>query len=159
MSILDVLLFESGDGGDVNLLGNDIEMTDSIFNMVYMALFGGNPEAVTTGNEVETEERLDFWGNALLLPNDPEKQFNSFTERTLNEVALDSFGRVKIEDAIKADLQFMSNLAKIEQDVSIDSDNRAIMEIILTEPDNITVKTFQFIWDGTRQELIEKRIL
>jgi hypothetical protein len=157
--MIDLLLFESGDGGDVNLLGNDIEMTNSIFNMVYMALFGGNPEAVTTGNEVEGEERNDFWGNALLLPNDQEKQLNSFTENVLNTVALDSAGRVKIEDAAKDDLQFMSILAEITIDVSIVMNNRVEIEILLIEPGNLTEKKFQFIWDGTRQELIEKRIL
>lgn len=156
---LDVLIFENGDGGDVNLLGNDIEMTDSIFDMVYMAMFGGNPEAVTTGNEIASEQRNDFWGNALLLPNDPEKQFNSITEKTLNEVALDSSGRVKIEDAIKIDLNFMFILAQIEVDVSIVSDNRTQMDITLQEPGNLTNKSFQFIWDGTRNELIEQRIL
>jgi len=81
----DLMVFESGVGGDVRLLGNDIEMTDSIFNMVYLALFGGNPAASTTGSEIESEQRSDFWGNGLLLPNDTELQFNSTTENTFRK--------------------------------------------------------------------------
>jgi len=152
----DLMIFESGVGGDVRLLGNDIEMTDSIFNMVYLALFGGNPDASTTGSEIESEQRSDFWGNGLLLPNDTELQFNSTTENTLNNVSLDSSGRIEIEEAVKKDLEFMSALARVGVDVSIVSDDRVQIDILLTEPGNLTEKTFQFIWDATKQELIEE---
>lgn len=152
----DLMVFESGTGGDVRLLGNDIEMTDSIFNMVYMALFGGNPEAVTTGSELESEQRGDFWGNGLLLPNDKESQFNSITEKTLDNTALDSAGRIEIEESVKTDLEFMSSLARVDVDVSIVEDDRVQIDVLLTEPDNLTEKSFQFIWDATRKELIEE---
>jgi hypothetical protein len=94
-----------------------------------------------------------------LLSNDIEFQFNSTTEKTLDITALDSGGRIEIEEAVKKDLEFMSSLAKVGVDVSIISDNRVQIDVILTEPDNLTEKNFQFIWDATKSELIEEIIL
>jgi len=65
-------------------------------------------------------------------------------------------GRIEIEEAVKKDLEFMSALARVGVDVSIISDDRVQIDILLTEPNNLTEKTFQFIWDATKQELIEE---
>ena len=41
----DLLIYETGQGGDANLLpSGDFEITDGLFTMVYIALFGGNPQ-------------------------------------------------------------------------------------------------------------------
>ncbi len=77
----DISIYETGSGGDLELLGNDIASTSGLFNMVYMAWFGGNPEASTTGNELESELRDDWFGNALLFENEKEVQFNSILEK------------------------------------------------------------------------------
>ena len=61
----DLVIYETGDGGDVVLKGNDFELTESLFNMPYLAWFGGNPGFSTTGNELENEQRFDYWANSL----------------------------------------------------------------------------------------------
>jgi len=155
----DLLLYETGDGGDLQLLGNDLANTSGLFNMVYMALFGGNPQAVTTDNEIETEQRLDWIGNSVLFGNKEDIQFNSFTERALLENALNSDGRLKIEDAAKKDLNFLANFADIEVSVSVLSDNKAGIYVKLQEPDNLQEKEFEIIWDSLRGEAIENKTI
>ena len=157
--MIDITIYETGSGGDANLVGIDLEQTDSYFNMVYLAFFGGNVEASTTGNEVESEQRFDWWGNSILSENDKELQFNSETERTLNNVAINSEGRSLIEESAKADLNFMNNFANIEVLVTLENANKVSIYVNLTELSNQENKNFQFIWDASTSELIESIIL
>jgi hypothetical protein len=153
----DISLYETGSGGDLELLGNDLASTSGLFNMVYMAWFG---EVVsTTGNELVSELRSDWFGNALFFDNEQNIQFNSLLEKTLNETALDSAGRITIEDAAKKDLNFMKDIADVAVSVSILSDDKVSIIATLKEPDNLEVKEFQLIWDGLKNEvIIEKTI-
>ena len=146
----DISLFETGSGGDIELLGNDIASTSGLFNMVFMAWFGGNPGFSTTGNELESELRSDWFGNSLLFNNEQEIQFNSTLENVLNTTALDSSGRITIEEAAKKDLEFMKDIADVSVDVSILSDDKVSIFAKIKEPENIQVQEYQFIWDGLK---------
>lgn len=150
----DLALHETGNGGDIQLQGNDLVTTGSIFNQIYMGLFGGNPAASTTGAELDTEQRLDWFGNGLLFQDEPEIQQNSTLERTLNEVALNSSGRLQIEEAVKADLAFLRDVAEISVETSVTDIDRIQITILVQEPDNIQEQSFIFIWDATKEEII-----
>ena len=150
----DLALHETGNGGDIQLQGNDLVTTGSIFNQIYMGLFGGNPAASTTGTELDTEQRLDWFGNGLLFQDEPEIQQNSTLERTLNEVALNSSGRLQIEEAVKADLAFLRDVAEISVETSVTDIDRIQITILVQEPDNIQEQSFIFIWDATKEEII-----
>lgn len=150
-------MYETGSGGDLQLLGNDIASTTGLFNMVYMAWFG--EVYSTTGNELDSELRDDWFGNSLLFKNEKEIQFNSLLEKTLNETALDSSGRITIEEAAKKDLNFMKDIAEVSVSVSILRDDKVSITAQLKQPDNIQVQEFQLIWDGLKNEvIIEKTI-
>lgn len=148
----DVRLIENGSGGDFVLIGNDLETIGGFQNMVYLSLFGGNVEA-STGDVVESEQRFDWWGNSVLFPNDPSIQFNSETERVLNEVALNSSGRLKIEQAVKSDLAHMQSFANIDVSVSITGENRIEIYIRIQQPDNQQLNEIVYIWDAAQSEL------
>jgi hypothetical protein len=156
----DLTIYETGSGGDFYLNGSDLSTTQAgLFEMVYMAWFGGNPEADTTGNEIPSEIREDWFGNALIFNNEKSIQFNSQLERALITTALSSAGRISIEEAAKADLEFMSEIANIDVSVSILSDDKISIFVSMTEPDNLQKKDFQLIWDGVKNEIIiEKNI-
>ena len=150
----DLALHETGDGGDIQLQGNDLVTTGSIFNQIYMGLFGGNPAASTTGTELDTEQRFDWFANGLLFQDEPKIQQNSTLERTLNEVALNSSGRLQIEEAVKADLAFLKDVAEISVETSITDIDKIQITILAQEPDNIQEQAFVFIWDATKEEII-----
>ena len=151
----DLALHETGNGGDIQLKGNDLVITGSIFNQVYMGLFGGNPSASTTGEELDTEQRLDWWANGLLFEDQPEIQQNSTLERTLKEVALNSSGRLKIEEAVKSNLEFLNEVADITVKTTVTDIDRIEITIFAKEPENIQEQAFIFIWDATKEEIIE----
>lgn len=133
--IFDLSIGENGNGGDLQLKGNDLELVFGIENEAYLAMFGGNPEQDTPTVIVE-EQSLDYWANDLMYKGNPATQFNSKTERTLNTTVLNSSGRVLIEDAVKADLSYLSEAgATITVKVTIISDDRLSIYIKISMPD------------------------
>lgn len=146
----DILIYESGNGGEISLKNGDIETTDGLLNMPYLSHFGGNIEASTEGNEEAGEERFDYWGNTFL---DSKSQMNSDLERELNNVSISSKGRAVLEETAKKDIEFLAGLGEIESVVSIVGSNK------ISITDKINKNTVAVIWDSTNDELIEEKIL
>lgn len=153
----DLVVYETGNGGDIKLKGNDLALTDGLTNMPYLALFGGNPEANTAPGRLPNEQAFDWWGNSILFPNDESIQFNSNFERALGEVSLTSSGRIILEGKIKKDLAFMgkSEFAEVTVSTSVLSVDRIEFTIKVQEPGNPQDREFIYIWDATKNELIE----
>lgn len=150
----DLLIYETGDGGDLRVLNNDLALTTSLFNQVYLCLFGGNVEASTKGNELNNEKRFDWWGNSLL-----ELNFNSETEHTINNVTLNASGRLKILQAVKNDLKPIELVANYNVNVYLESSYRFKIVINLTEKLNKQEKIIQILWDISKDEVILKEII
>lgn len=150
----DLLIYETGDGGDLKVLNNDLALTTSLYNQVYLCLFGGNVEASTKGNELENEKRFDWWANDLLDLN-----FNSETERIINTVTLNPFGRLKILQAVKNDLKPIDLVANYTVEVILENVNRFKILINLTEKLNKQEKIIQILWDISKDEVILSEII
>ena len=131
--MFDVAIVEGGSGGDIVIQGNDLALVYGIENQPYLASFGGNIEADTISN-IAVDISEDYWGNALLIPNNPNAQFNSKLERTLRLVPLTSAGRTKIINAITQDLQYLKDSLgdNIAIGVSIISDNWLQIQLNIT---------------------------
>lgn len=150
----DLKLIETLNGGDLVLLGNDLVVIGGLQNMPYLGIFGGNIEESTKEFNVD-EQRFDFWGNDLLMLNQPEIQYNSETERLLSDIALNSSGRLIIEQTIAKDLEFMTKFSKVSISSSIVSSDRIEINIKIQEPNNVESNEFTYIWDSTKLELID----
>lgn len=155
----DILLAELGTGGEMVIEANDIVLTESLFQMIYLALFGGNIEASTTGNELPSELRYDWWGNELLFGEVREVQFNSETERVLKETVLNTSGRTIIERAVEYDLQFLNQIADYSVEVSLETYNRVEIMIKLQRLDNQQEKIYQLVYDNAKDEVIVNKEL
>lgn len=147
----DLSIYESGQGGEI-APGNNL-YTSSLWNMIYIALFGGNPGEITPRVRASNEQAFDYWANALLIAQDKAAQFNSLTEHTLNTTALSSSGRLAIEQSAKKDLEFMQAFAEVSVSVSIDLD-RVHINIKVQEPEAKQALAFTYIWDATRNEAV-----
>lgn len=154
----DIAIFESGSGGDIFVDNNDIALVEQLYNQVYLACFGGNIEADTLGNEPAGSIREDWWGNALNFPNDPGSQFNSQTERALANNALNSAGRVAIQRAVEADLQYLSPIAKTTVNVVILSANKLTIQVTMV-PETGQSISVKLIWDNAKLETITPVII
>lgn len=148
---MDALILETYNGGDLNRVGNDIAIAYGFENMPYIAMFGGNPAQSTPVQRVPGEQNFDWFGN--VFESNPVLQTNSLTERTLRDVALNSAGRITIEQAVNADLEFMRLFATVNVVVSIISDDRVQIDISIIELTNLQNTNLRFIWDSSRQAL------
>lgn len=154
MNTKDISLFESGSGGDFAIVNDDLLMGESLFQQIFLALFGGNIEESTKQFYLETEERFDYWGNALLWNDVKTKQFNSETERTLRNVALNSSGRIAVLQAVELDITYLKTVANIVSDVQILSRSEIKITIVLSEKSNQQDKLLQFVYNNASGEVI-----
>lgn len=153
MNTLDIKLYETGNGGDIMIKGNDLETVQGFENFPYLAMFGGNVEQTTQQVGAGDEQRFDWWGNAFLPKQNT--QMNSITEKKLITTAITSQGRILIEEAIKADLAFMQSFANISVAVTVISDDWLNIAVTIQEPTNLQGKQYQFIWDATAGKILE----
>jgi phage gp46-like protein len=152
---IDIAIYESADGGEVNLVNEDIELIAGLTNQVYLALFGGNVEQDTSDELNDLDQRFDWWGNAYLPTN---QQFNSTFERTISKVAITGEGLSILEDAAKKDLEYLQEYADIQVQASVTQPKRVELIVSLTEPDSESTK-IKFIWDSTRNTVIQETII
>jgi len=150
----DLRLIAKHDGTDIELLGVDFVGIDGFENMPLLGLYGGNVEESTKTFNVD-ELRFDWWGNDLFDFENPAVQMNSRLERSLQTIALNSAGRIEIEEIIKKDLEFLTIFAELEVSVSIPDVDRLEISIKLTEPDNKDSNEFLYIWNASENELSE----
>lgn len=150
---MDLELIETGNGGDLIKTSKDLKVIEGFQNMPYIAMFGGNPGFSTPDNRPEKSQSFDYWGNNLFYKDQKPVQFNSLTEQALMDVSLTSSGASIIENAVNSDLDFMREFTNVDVDVSIISDDKLVIGIVLREPDNEQNKAFVFIWDATNTEL------
>ena len=147
---MDLAIVETGNGGDIQLLGNDLQMVFNGENNIYLGLFGGNKEQVTR-NRVSEAQSFDFWANNLFFPSNQSAQFNSTTEKTFQNTALTSSGRVLIENAMKEDLKFMTDFGKVEVSATITATDRIEVIIKWITPEGgpaVTIINYRKTTDG-----------
>lgn len=149
----DIGIKESGNGGEISILKGDLEFSDSFLQNIYLCLFGGNYDATKDRKETDSEERLGYWGNDLLLKTKPSKQFHSKTEKTLNEIVLNSSGRLAIIRSVEDDLFFLNKYSDLKINVVILDFNRVSINVTMNNSLNLN-KEFQFVWDSAIKEVI-----
>jgi phage gp46-like protein len=155
----DIALYETSDGGDLFISNNDLGSTETLIHQIYISLFGGNVEASTKGNELSSEKRYDWWGNSLIFGDRQEKQFNSETERVLNNTVLNSAGRLEIEQSVKNDLKFLQNVVDMKINIQIVNQNRVNILVQFQELKNKEDKILQFAWDNSKKEVIIQKLI
>lgn len=133
---MDLLVVEKDGAGDLSLKGNDLETTD-IESLVYLSMFGGS----------------EWWANNLFA--EESAQIICRTEQVLEEVTLNSSGRLRIESAVRQDLAYIPEHipgSTVEVQVIIISDDRLEIQVWLTltqmftdkDVDSLPKKRFEF---------------
>lgn len=148
------MIYESGSGGEMAIASDDLVTNEVLYNQVYLALFGGNIEANTKADSLINEERFDWWGNQLFYADTQTKQFNSNTERTLQNVVLNSSGRLQIIQAVNEDLSYLSELLNSSVEVEFLDTNKIRIIVLFTRKSNQESKVLQLIYDNAKNEVI-----
>lgn len=159
MTTTDINLYETGSGGDFALLSDDLQMGESLYQQVYLALFGGNIGADTKQFYLDNEERFDYWGNSLIWNDVKTKQFNSQTERMLGNMVINSSGRINLIQAVNNDLSYLKSVIDFVVDVELISLSRLGITVTMSEKTNQQDKVLQLIFDNIKNELIIEKVI
>ena len=149
----DVLLFQTGDGGNITIERNsDVKLTGGFETDFFLSLFGGNEDDNGSPNN-----KKSWWAN--LLEDDPAFQIRSRTQNLLISLPLVSGNLRKIEDAVKKDLKSYIDLGAITDlavVVSIIGPRRVkIVITALADSQSITI-TFLANWQAMESEFAVK---
>lgn len=105
MSFSDVLLFQTNDGGDINIENGTVKLTAGLETAVYLSLFGGNEDDNGIGNNL-----AQWWGN---IGESTLNRYRSQLQNTLESIPLISANLNRIKDAVNNDLSWL-----IETDIA-----------------------------------------
>ncbi len=97
----DVLLCQTNDDGEINVVGGVVEMSGGLETAAYLSLFGGNEEDDGRANSSAT-----WWAN--LDEIDPVSQYRSETQNLLQALAATTGNLRRIEDAATRDLAWFT---------------------------------------------------
>lgn len=159
MQTTDLNLFETGQGGDYSIINQDLLLGETLYMQIYLALFGGNIEASTKDAYLQSEERFDYWGNGLIWRNEKSVQFNSETERTIQNTALNSSGRLSIIQAVNVDLAHLKSLINYSVEVLIQGRDKLKIIVSFGAKSNQQDKVLQMVYDNAKKEVIIDKII
>lgn len=156
MAGFDLTIFDNGIGGDIVLDTNDLSMTSSLYNQVYLALFGGNlsQSHIDSEDAQNGEQRLDYWQNKLLLSDDESNKMVSGTEIALSKLSMTSQGLYDLKNIIQEDLDFLKSFGDVTINIELITNNFIKLLVSIKSRENEQDHTFKFIWDSTSKELV-----
>lgn len=102
----DVKLFQTDDGGEIDIARGIAAMSGGLETAAYLSLFGGNED-----DDGRDENPHNWWGN--LDENDPARRYRSETQHLLQALPLSTGNLRRVEDAATRDLAWFtaSNVA------------------------------------------------
>ena len=124
----DILLFQSTDDGDVNLVNGVLQMSSGLESAVYLSLFGGNAD-----DDGLDKNARNWWGN--LDEKDEAKHLRSETQYLLESLPATTGNLNLLRKAVERDLDWfktegiantitvkvsLPELNKVKIDVTID---------------------------------------
>lgn len=122
---------ENGDGGDMVLESNDLQIDSGMSTAIYLQLFG--------------DDGTGWWGNDLF---DTDVTVSSETEAALYDNTTTESGLENIKIAVENDLSNLSELGTFV--VSVTSDGYDKITIAISVDD---IGSLQYVWNATKQEL------
>lgn len=108
---MDVLLYQTADGGEIDAENGQLTLTGGLPTAVYLSLFGGNEE----DNGLEGNPR-EWWGN--LSETDPARRYRCETGHLLQAIPAVPANLRRIEDAAGRDLAWLTG-AGVASEVSV----------------------------------------
>lgn len=93
----DVLLFQTNDDGEINVVKGIVEMSGGFETAIYLSLFGGNED-----DDSRDGSSANWWGN--LDEVDPARRYRSETQYLLQAISATTGNLRRLEDAAVRDL-------------------------------------------------------
>lgn len=134
---MDFKIYEQGDGGELNIIGGDIEPENTLSNSIYLSLFSG-----------------DVWYN--IFEESDSLKTNDTIEQLLNEFIISTKNLRKLEALINESLNWLMEKGIVEsiETSAMPSFESIKISITIKEPNN-TDKKYIIIWNNQKAVLKE----
>lgn len=122
----DIKLFQTNDDGEITIINGVVEMIGGFETAAYLSLFGGNEDDAGGESNPQT-----WWGNLGVVSS--AERYVSETQNLLQAIPATSANLLRIEEAVKRDLQWFldsSIASSVTVAVSIPALNR--LKIVVT---------------------------
>jgi len=122
----DVLLFQTDDNGDIEIVDGLLTLTPGLDTAAYLSLFGGNQ--ADDGRQGSPDQ---WWGN--YGEQNAARQYRSETQHLLGTIPAVSGNLRRLEDAARRDLQWLldeSAASSVSVSASITGLNRVKIGIV-----------------------------
>jgi phage gp46-like protein len=123
----DVLLYDTPDGGNIDLTDDNLVVNDTGFNTaIYLCLEGGNK----LDNGTEATKKHQYWGN--LLEDDPQYMLTSRMQYIIEGYPATPNNLNRVKEAAKQDLKIFLDLKivdNLEITATMPNRNRLNLEI------------------------------
>lgn len=104
---MDVLLFQTPDGGEVRAANGQLTLTEGLETAAYLSTFGGNAD----DSGLSSDSAREWWGNKS--ETDPTKKYRSELQYALRTLPLIPANLSRFEDAGSKDLAwFLDSVAE-----------------------------------------------
>lgn len=140
----DVYLFNTDDGGEIDIIDGVVTLTDGARVAIYLSLFGGNVE--DNGQDANPKQ---WWGN--YNEQDVAKKQRSTFQNLLNTVPAIPFNLQRLQDAATFDLAWMTEggfADSVDVVCTIPDKNRVRVQITIVAQDGETDMVFAEDWRG-----------
>lgn len=135
----DVVLYQSLDDGEIEVVGGVVTMDGGLQTAVYLSLFGGNFKDDGLANN-----EFGWWGNTL--ETTASRKLVSETQNLLQGIPSTANNRLRIDQAVRRDLQWMlTEKVANEIDVAVTIPGLNKIKIVVTINAIGLESTFEFI--------------
>jgi phage gp46-like protein len=132
---MDFKLYEHGDGGELNLIGGDIEAEKGLSNAIYLSLFTGD-NWYNVFEESKTTDDFETSLFNLLTTTNNLKKIETLANESLNWLLDDGIAET------------------IETKAAASINGRINLNITITEPNNMTRK-YAIVWNNERLTVVD----
>lgn len=101
----DVRLYQTPDGGEIEVTAGQVVMDDELTTAVYLSLFGGEE----TDSGADGDKPKEWWGNKLAT--DAAEKLRSETQYLLAKIPVTSGNLRRFQDAAQRDLAWIVTAA------------------------------------------------
>jgi phage gp46-like protein len=145
---VDVLLFSTPDGGNINCKNGTVETTeDGLASAGYLSLFGGNED--DTGSDGDKPKQ--WWGN--VDETDPTRRYRCETQGLIHALPAVPENLKRIEDAAERDLAWFMETgiaSAIAVEARMPGVNRIRIEILIVVQGVEFRMVFERDWQATQ---------
>lgn len=141
----DVLLFNTPDGGEIDVSNGIVTMTHGLGVAAYLSLFGGNEADGTL-----PDDRNQWWGN--LDEPEPSRRYRSQTQHLLARLSATPGNLRRLEDAALRDLQWFLDQRianRVTASASIPGLNRVTIAVDIEAQGERTRFEFTENWEAS----------